>query len=242
PLRTDVPPESLVVKIGSAVLVPTGARSLNALERLEQKLGRPNTMHYVMFPDEHGSYRADQEKTMRFPDSSIQPTVDVEACWNARSPRDFVEELKLRGYKATIDSFHISRKGKMIDGTSNWQALSERLLGEGMVREVHVSVGRNDFEKIDPVRYGQSVAELRALVDNQSLDGTPLGELAGMLNNRNWTGNVVIEATIPGLSATYGKMTPNLLGELHSSMTKGVQQMLPHIEWQSHFSQQHVVS
>lgn len=236
PVRTDVSPDSLVVKVGSAVLFPTGAQSLDLLERFEQKLKRPEAMHYVMFPNERGSYIADQAKTSRFPNSSIQPTADVEACWGMQSPRQFVEELVLRGYKATLDSFHISRMGKVVQEKLDWKNLSARLLEEDLVHEVHVSVGRNDFKAVDPMRYCQSVDELKSLVENKNLDDTPLGEIANLLNRHKWTGNVVIEATIPGLSETYGQMTPKLLAELHSSMTAGVKQLLPHINWESRFT------
>jgi hypothetical protein len=189
-----------------------------------------------MFPNESGSYIADQAKTARFPNSSIQPTADIEACWDMKSPKQFVEELILRGYEATVDSFHISRKGKMVDASMNWKSLSERLLEEQLVKEVHISVGRDDFKDVDPLRYTQSVDELRSLVENKSLDGTPLGEIADLLKQHRWAGNVVIEATIPGLSATYGQITPKLLAELHSSMTAGVKQLLPHIDWESRFA------
>lgn len=242
PRRTDVPPDSLVFTLGSMVLVPTGAGSLNALEKLERKLGRPEPLHYVMFPDARGDYMADHKKTARFPNSSIQPTVDLEACWNARTPRQFVEELILRGYKATLDSFHISRKGKIVQAESaNWKGLAGRLLEEKMVHEVHVSVGRSDFAAVDPKRYKQSVAELRALIQNKSLEGTPLGDLAELLKQHQWTGNVVIEATIPGLSKAYKKqMTPKLLAELHSGLTAGVKELLPHITWESKLTREAV--
>lgn len=235
PVRTNVSPDSFMVRVGSAVLFPTGADSLDSLERLEQKLHRPEAVHYVVFPDERGSYIADRAKTTRFPNSSIQPTADVEACWGME-PTHFVEELIIRGYKATIDSFHISRKGKIVDRTLDWKALCEQLLAEDMVHEVHVSVGRNDFRDVDPLRYTQSVDELKSLVDNKPLDGTPLGEIAGLLQQYDWTGNVVIEATIPGLTASFGQITPKLLGELHSGMTEGVKKLLPHIAWQSKFT------
>lgn len=230
---------SLAVRIGSAVLFPTGAASLDQLEAVEQKLDLPDPWHYVLFPDQRGDKAADQAKTRRFPNSSIQPTVDVGACWGARSFDDFVEELSTRGYKATIDSFHISRAGKVVRGRANWRALAGRLLDEGLVPEIHVSAGRTDFANVDPERHASSMKELQALIDNGNLDGTPLGELGEMLRDRKWTGNVVIEATIPGISAALkergnkDRLTPKLFDQLQRNMTRSVKRWLPHVTWNS---------
>ncbi len=236
PYRTDREPEGLKEKVAGALLLPTGSGSLRALRRVERKLDLPQPWHYVMFPDQNGNYRKDVAKTTLFPDSSIQPTTDVEACWNAPSPEEFVGELAMRGYKATLDSFHISRRGKVVETTSNWEALMSRLLKEKMVREVHISPGRQDFAAIDPKRYGESVAELKALEANRSLETTPLGRFADLLNSYKWTGNVALETTIPGLTAAFGALTADKLAEIHRNLTAGVKQLLPHITWESKFT------
>jgi len=230
---------SLAVRLGSVVLFPTGPESLDRLETLEQKLELADRWHYVLFPDQQGDKAADQAKTRRFPNSSIQPTVDVGACWGTRSIDDFVEELRTRGYKATLDSFHISRAGKVVRGRAHWHALADRLLQEDIVPEVHVSVGRTDFGKVDPERYRSSMKELQALIECRDLEGTPLGQLAELLRQCKWSGNVVIEATIPGLKAALdekgykGPLTAKLLSEFHRNMTHSVRRMLPHVEWES---------
>lgn len=229
---------SMAVKLGSLAMFPTGPNSLRSLEAVEQKLGRPpDSIHYVMFPGVTGSVIADRYKTTRFPNSSIQPTADVDACWGTGgSIQNYVRALEQRGYGATIDSFHISRLGKVVDRQLDWEALSEVLLAEGTVKEVHISLARHDFAAVDLRRYQESVDEARGLVNNTSLENTSLGRLAGLLKTHNWAGNVVIEATIPGLSGTFGKMTSKLLAELHSGMTSGVKQLLPHIQWDSNFA------
>jgi hypothetical protein len=225
---------SLLVRIGSVALFPTGASSLKSLKTLEDKLGRDDPLHYVMFPNQQGSMEADLAKTSIFPNSSIQPTIDVGACWNVQTIGDFVDQLVARGYKATIDSFHISRLGKMVIGNVNWQVLAEELLAQKLVPEIHVAVGRNDFANVDPERYASSVKEMRALIENGDLKDTPLGTLFGLLRAYRWTGIVTIEATMPGLHATFGRLTPNLVHELHSGMTTGVRNALPHITtWDS---------
>lgn len=233
PMRVNAG-DGLIVRIGSA-LFPHGTESLNHLEALECKLDLPEgkEWHYVLFPDQNGRVRADQAKTRRFPVSSIQPTVDVAASWGARTVDDFVEELKRRGYRATIDDFHISRDGKIVEGQPNWdwRTLVERLLQEELVEEVHVSVARHDFATIDPDRYATSQAEARALVDNGNLTNTPLGEIADMLCRFRWAGNVAIEATTAGLGKTFGKLSPKIVGELHRNMAAGVKRLLPHAYW-----------
>jgi hypothetical protein len=232
PLRPLSERGSLAVRLGSVMLFPTAAGSLDSLAAVEQKLDRDQPWHYVLFPDEHGDRATDLTKTERFPFSSIQPTVDVTAAWGIDSISGLIDELRARGFKATIDSFHISRQGKIVSKTPRWQAWAERLLDTAdMVPEVHVSLGRNDFENVDAERYAKSVAEMKALIENGNLDATPLGELVGMLNDRRWTGNVVVEATMPGLKATFGKLTPKLVAELHAGMTAGIKRVLPHIVW-----------
>lgn len=227
--------DGMLTKIGSAVLLPTGAASLRHLKRLEDKLGRSDPMHYVMFPDPLGRRTVDKAKTARFPNSSIQPTADVGASWGVQTVGNFGEELQLRGYKATIDTFHISRSGKIVQNGVHWKSLIDLLLRKKLVSEVHVSVGRNDFASVDPVRYAESVDELKALVENGKLDRTPLGYIAERLAHYRWSGDVAIEATIPGLAATFGAMTPEKLADIHRCLTAGVRQLLPHISWESRF-------
>lgn len=111
-----------------------------------------------------------------------------------------------------------------------WQELTQALLAEGLVPEIHVSVGRTDFMNVDPERTQLSMEELRALADNGNLQNTPLGELFDILNACRWTGTVVVEATLPGLRATFGELSPKAVSEIHQGITKGVREALPRLK------------
>src|SRR5688572_20145112 len=127
PLRPLTERENLLVTLGSLVLLPTGTDSLKSLGEIENRLGRPEPMHYVMFPDEHGRIDVDRDKTALFPNSSVQPTPDVAACWGSNTVGDIVEGYKKRGYLATLDDFHFSREGKIVKNKLNWRDVVEAL-------------------------------------------------------------------------------------------------------------------
>jgi hypothetical protein len=188
-------------------------------------------MQYVMFPDVHGSQRADRAKTRQFPNSNIQPTIDVAAAWGVDAPEAFIEEMRVRGYGGVWPSFHGDRKGKVVDGSMNHEEYLPAMLEAGLVRALHVEVFRTEFNRFDPDRTAVSIQEGRALLNDGELAGTPLDSTFSMLRDANWAGDVTIESPLGGMESSLGNLSIDNIVELHTEMTTNVRAQLPHINW-----------
>jgi hypothetical protein len=222
----------LVMRAGSLVLFPDGPGSLRNLGALEKKLGRSEPMQYAMFPDIHGSREADQRKTRAFPNSNIQPTIDVAACWGTNSPEEFCAEMGARGFGGIWPSFHGDRKGKVVaDEKMSYTDYLPAMLKAKRVQALHVEVFRTDFMPYDPERTKLSIREGRALQNDGNLDGLPLGETFDILRRANWTGPVSLEAPLGGMEASLGQLSMDRIVEMHAAMADTVRAQLPHIEW-----------
>ena len=232
---SHMPKGSVALRAASRVLFPEGDTSMSRLASLEKKLGREGPMPHVVFPHPNGNYALDRFKAHLFPGSRIQPTADVAAAWSLPASGDFAAETRRRGYRIAWDSFHGDRAGKTTNARMGWESVLPALIEDSLVDELHVSVFRHDFAKVDPERSGVSIREGKALagVEGHSLDGTPLGETLAYLRSQEWQGDVTIEAPLSGIAAAIGTVaTRQDLIDVHTTFTTVVREALPHMQWQ----------
>lgn len=229
----------ILEKLGSAVLFPAAERTLKNLETIEHKLGRK--VPYVGFPTVGNNLEADQAKAKRLGEVRIQPNADMADNWTVAHIGSFAFQkgslpgaIKTRGFKVAYDSGHGNRKGRYASEPMYSGTYLKPLLDSGLVDEIHASVFRYDLAHVDKACADTTTFEGKALLgmDGYELKDTPLGKIFAALREKQWEGDVTLEAPLTGITKAIGSIASKAqIISIHSRMTARIRKELPHINW-----------
>jgi hypothetical protein len=123
----------------------------------------------------------------------IQPDPEVAALWGCNTAEDFITELHKNGFHGIcLDTNHLLRRHKTTNDVSpfaeDWENTVRVFMDSGLVRMVHLSIGRLDDPAFDTKT---SIQEVRDFIE--STDKTPAMLMMQKLKYLGFRGNIVLE-------------------------------------------------
>lgn len=206
------------VALKAALALPDSIYSLTILARLRHL--REDRCHlslpFVLYP----LSERDRVTSNQVPDNSLfEPSPELLEKWRVDNISQLGNEGQKRGYAGfCLDLYHLRRNSRRGSSFGDWR--NQLQLALPWTKEIHLSLGRTDFNGID------SMAELKDVIyGTRQTDIIPILEAIKKL----WTGPIVTE--IPSLAISkllfQGKLiSPRNLITAHAQIVQNLGQIL----------------
>lgn len=179
-------PQALQV-IKPLILLPGRIESLNVLKQLIDKTGDLPVVLYEKLPHESSGDR-DKISTQRL----VQIRPETSRAWNTNTIEAFIEKMHSEGFTGIcLDTTHLQRSP-----FSDWKHTIPKLCESGVLREVHLAIGRVDLFPSGEKRK-RTVLELSDVIHGHESTYRPktdVLEQLKLLADCKWNGTIIIEA------------------------------------------------